>query len=238
MRSFTSSKGSFQFEVEPAITQGRILTRLTQILLRTQNFFSKFILHKHKPNICRIYGIAHKTKQVQNLQNSEFILRIHTSQTQTQHLQNLQNCSQNKRGSEFAELRNCSQNSFFHKHKPQHLQNLQNCLQNKKRGSEFCRTQKFSEFNSSQTKPKFAELLRKKKLRNLHNSEFILRINSSETNPKSAEFAELFCVCVCVVSCLLLQCRRFFFFFFSSSSVGVLVSTIINSEKVGRERED
>jgi hypothetical protein len=41
-------------------------------------------------------------------------------------------------------------------------------------------------------------LLRKKKVRNLHNSEFILRINSSETNPKSAEFAELFCVCVCV----------------------------------------
>jgi hypothetical protein len=46
-------------------------------------------------------------------------------------------------------------------------------------------------------------LLRKKKVRNLHNSEFILRINSSETNPKSAEFAELFCVCVCVCGVLL-----------------------------------
>jgi hypothetical protein len=47
-------------------------------------------------------------------------------------------------------------------------------------------------------------------------------------------------LCVCVLSCLLLQCRRFFFFFFSSSSssVGVQVCAIINSEKVGRERKD
>ncbi len=185
-------------------------------------------------------------------------------------MQNLQNCSQNKRGSEFAELRTYSQNSFFHKHNPnicricrldhkqkrfricrtqnlfsefilhkqtQHLQNLQNCSQNK-RGSEFCRTKNFSEFNSSQTKPKFAELLRKK------GSEFAqLRIYSENqllrNKPKICRICRTV-LCVCVLSCLLLQCRRFFFFFFSSSSssVGVQVCAIINSEKVGRERKD
>jgi hypothetical protein len=158
-------------------------------------------------------------------QNSEFSLRIHTSQTQIPILAEFTELltKQNKK-----RFRIYSQNSFFHKHKPNICRicrihhkikkgsefaelrihtsqtnptfaEFAELLTKNKRGSEFCRTQqKFSEFNSSQTKPKFTELLRKKKVRNLHNSEFILRINSSETNPKSAEFAEVFFVCVVV----------------------------------------
>ncbi len=171
-------------------------------ICRTQNLFSEFILHKHKPNICRIYRIAHKTKEVQNLQNSEIVPRIHSFTNTNPNICRICRIDHKQKRLRICRAQNLFSEFILHK-QTQHLQNLQNCLQNKKRGSEFCRTQKFSEFNSSQTKPKFAELLRKKKVRNLHNSEFILRINSSETNPKSAEFAELFCVCVCVCGVLL-----------------------------------
>ncbi len=106
-------------------------------------------MNKKRFRICRI----------QNL-----FLRIHILHKQTQHLQNLQNCSQNKRGSEFLQNAEILGIPFF------------------------------------TNKTKIFRIVKQKMVRNLHNSESILRINSSETNPKFAEFAELFFVCVVLLA--------------------------------------
>ncbi len=120
---YIQSKGKFfQFVVEPAITQGRILTQSKLRFFSEPRIYSQnFLLHKHKPNICRICRIAHKTKEVQNLQNSEFGLRIHSFTNTNPTFAEFAELATNKKGSESAELT----------------------------------------IHSSQTKPKFAELLRK-----------------------------------------------------------------------------
>jgi hypothetical protein len=186
MRSFTSSDGTYGWEFlhpvrevfssrwNPAITSGRIVTPLTQILLRTQsrlfaelqNWFSEFILHKHKPT--QYFAEFRELLTKQKERGSEFAeLRIYSqnfilSQTQTQHLQNLQNWPwtkkkvQNLQNSEFV-----SQNSYTSQTNPTFAE-FAELLTKQKRFWIFAERRNFSEFNSSQTKPKFSELLSKK----------------------------------------------------------------------------
>jgi len=93
-------------------------------------------------------------------------------------LQNLWNCSQNKTGSEFAELRIYSQNSYFTNTNPTFAEFTE--LLTKQKRFRICRTQKlFPEFILSQTQTptfaEFAELLTKQKerFRILQNAEIL-----------------------------------------------------------------